>query len=161
MKRKAIKKMKNISKHIKLRRRKIKKKKPAPVNEPLWSADLDVKGNFKNLNLTYDINSIEKISNKIKGEPEPEYIDVEEEYTLEQIQQMNNGQYVESKPKITQDEGFYVKNLYKKYGENYEAMVMDHKLNKMQWNANQIKKKFDAYKKKFGSLDEEFIFFKN
>jgi len=148
MKRKAIKKMKNISQHIKQRRKKTTNKKaPAPKNEPLWNSDLDLKGNFKNLHLTYDLNKIDKLSNKhltdIVGP-----IEVEEEYTLAEIQQINEGNYTEPKGKITQDEGFLVKNLYKKHGENFEKMEMDHKVNKMQWNAHQAKKKFDAYKKK-------------
>jgi hypothetical protein len=154
MRKKAIKKQKNISKHIKQRRRKIKRKTPAPKNEPLWSSDLNIKENFKNLNLTYDLNKIPKISNKIFEKVVGEgTVEVEEEYSLDQIKQLNEGTFSESKAKITQDEGFWVKNLYRKYGENYSKMVMDHKVNKMQWNETQLRKKFDAYRRKFGPLD--------
>jgi len=87
-------------------------------------------------------------------------IEVDEEYTLEQIQKHNLLKSLteevpsKKKPKITQDEGFIVRNLYKKYGEEeFEQMFLDHKVNKMMWTANQIKKKFEAFKQKFGSLN--------
>jgi len=162
VKRKAIRKMNKMSTKIKTRRQKTNKNKRVtpPTTEKLWSRDLNAKDNFKNLNITYDLNVIDKLSNKnltdIVGT-----VEVEEEYTLDQIKQLNEGTFSESKPKITQDEGFLVRNLYKKYGEDYNKMVMDHKVNKMQWNANQIKKKFDAFKKKFGSVDKDFELFKN
>ena len=38
---------------------------------------------------------------------------------------------------------------------------MDHKVNTMQWTAVQLKKKFDAYKEKFGDLNKPFKFFKD
>lgn len=162
VKRKAIRKMNKMSNKIKTRRQKTNKNKRVtpPTTEKLWSRDLNAKDNFKNLNITYDLNVIDKLSNKnltdIVGT-----VEVEEEYTLDQIKQLNEGTFSESKAKITQDEGFLVRNLYKKYGEDYNKMVMDHKVNKMQWNANQIKKKFDAYKKKFGTVEQDFELFKN
>ena len=161
VKRKAIRKLNKPSNRIKTRRQSSKNRKlTPPATEKLWSKDLDIKGNFKNLNITYDLNKIDKLSNKhltdIIGT-----VDITEEYTLDQIKQINEGTFTETKPKITQDEGFIVRNLYKKYGENYDRMVMDHKTNVMQWTANQIKKKFDAFKKKFGSVDQDFALFKN
>jgi len=162
VKRKAIRKMNKMSTKIKSRRQSNKKNKRVtpPTTEKLWSRDLNAKDNFKNLNITYDLNVIDKLSNKnltdIVGT-----VEVEEEYTLDQIKQINEGTFTESKPKVTQDEAFLVRNLYKKYAEDYNKMVMDHKINKMQWNANQIKKKFDAFKKKFGSLDQDPQLFKD
>lgn len=161
VKRKAIRKLNKPSNKIKNRRQTSKNKKIAPPpTEKLWSRDLDLKGNFKNLNLTYDLNSIKQLSNKNLNEEVPTTIEVTEEYTLEQIKQMNEGTFTEAKPKISQDEGFIVRNLYKKYGENFDRMVMDHKTNVMQWNANQIKKKFDAFKKKFGSVEKDPVLWK-
>lgn len=153
--------MKNISNKIKSRRKRVKNTNPKPkINEPLWNKDLDTKANFENLGVTYDINKIEKISNKAVAQSQTKTIAIEEEYTLDQIAEINIPAG-KQKPKITQDEGFIVKNLYKKYGTNFEDMVIDHKVNKLTWTANQIKNKFVAYKKKFGSLDEDFKFFKD
>lgn len=155
MRRKVIKKNRASNKSIKTGRRR-KSKTAKPKEEPLWDTSLDAKGNFKNLNLTYDLNKIDKLSNKkikqqqFDGEGT---LEVEEEYDLDQIQKLNEGTFEESKPKITQDEGFYVKNLYKKYGENFDKMVMDHKVNKMQWTETQIRKKFNAYRRKFGPIE--------
>ena len=161
VKRKAIRKLNKPSNRIKNRRQTSKNKKIAPPpTEKLWSRDLDLKGNFQNLQLTYDLNSIKQLSSKNIPSDIPQTIEVTEEYTLEQIKQMNEGTFSEAKPKISQDEGFIVRNLYKKYKEDYDRMVMDHKINIMQWNANQIKKKFDAFKKKFGSVDQDFKLWK-
>jgi len=95
-----------------------------------------------------NLKKIDKLDNTLLDAPK--HIEVEEEYTLDQIKKINESAFVPSKPKITQDEQFLVQNLAKKYGYNFEKMVMDHKTNRLQWNANQIKKKFDHYKKKFG-----------
>lgn len=161
VKRKAIRKLNKVSNRVKSRRQVSKNKKIAPpTTEKLWSRDLDIKGNFKNLNITYDLNKIDKLSNK-KISDIVGTVEVEEEYTLDQIKQINEGTFAENKPKITQDEGFLVRNLYKKYGENFDKMVMDHKTNKLQWTAVQIKKKFEAFKKKFGPVDQDFALFKD
>ena len=161
VKRKAIRKLNKTSNKIKTRRHRLSKnREPVPANsEKLWSKDLNLKENFKNLNITYDLNKIPKLSNKVVQDPNP-VIEVEEEYTLDQLKQLNEGTFADQKAKITQDEGFIVRNLYKKYGEDYEKMVMDHKVNKMQWTATQIKKKFQDFKKKFGSVDQDFALFK-
>lgn len=161
MRRKTIKKLKNQSNKIKHRRKRQKNTEPKPkVNEPLWDKSLDTKANFENLGVTYDLNKIEKISNKTITENPTAQIKIDEEMTLDQIAEINLPPG-KQKPKITQDEGFVVKKLYKKYGTNFEQMVIDHKTNKFVWTENQIKNKFIAYKKKFGSLDEEFKFFKD
>jgi hypothetical protein len=157
MRRKVIKKMKNISNKIKSRRKRLKNNKPKANNEPLWCGGLNIKENYQNLGLTFDLNKVDKLSNKVTEDIVKE-IEVTEEYSLDQIKKMNmlnelTQETSKKKPKITQDEGFIVKNLYKKYGEDFERMYMDHKLNKMMWTANQIQKKFEAFKKKFGSLD--------
>jgi len=161
VKRKAIRKLNKTSNRVKTRRNRSKNKNPVPANsEKLWSKDLNIKENFANLNITYDLNKIEKLSNKHVQEIVPT-IEVEEEYTLDQIKQLNEGTFAEQKPKITQDEAFMVRNLYKKYKEDYEKMVMDHKVNKMQWTATQIQKKFQAYKKKFGPVSKDPVLFKD
>ena len=47
--------------------------------------------------------------------------------------------------KLSVDDASYLENIIKKYGDNYERAAKDVKLNRMQWTANQIKKKLDSY----------------
>lgn len=49
--------------------------------------------------------------------------------------------------RISLDEKMFLEPLLKKHGEDYVRMAKDVKLNKMQWNANQIQKKHEQYKK--------------
>lgn len=42
--------------------------------------------------------------------------------------------------RLSLDEKLYLEPLIKKYGDDFQAMMNDVKLNKMQWNVNQIKK---------------------
>jgi hypothetical protein len=49
--------------------------------------------------------------------------------------------------RLSLDEKLYLEPLLEKYGNDYEKMMKDVKLNKLQWNANQIMKKHDQYKK--------------
>lgn len=48
--------------------------------------------------------------------------------------------------KLTVEDESYLEGLLKKWGNNYERMAKDIKLNRMQWTAKQIEKKHEAYK---------------
>lgn len=47
--------------------------------------------------------------------------------------------------KLSVDDVNYLEPLIKKYGDNYERAAKDIKLNRMQWTANQIAKKYESY----------------
>ena len=48
--------------------------------------------------------------------------------------------------KLSVDDANYLQPLIKKYGDKYERAAKDVKLNRMQWTANQIYKKYQSYK---------------
>lgn len=171
MRRKSIQKTKrgNASRHIKLKNKKKRRVRDVPnKDEKLFNFGMTLKDNYKNLNITYDMNVINRLpdENELNEKPKKgkksdwedmedenmQTIDVEEEYTLDQIKKANEGDsgYAKAKPKITEDEALIIEKLVKKYGDNWERMKMDIKINYLQWNENQIKKKHDAYLRKFG-----------
>lgn len=47
--------------------------------------------------------------------------------------------------KLSVDDANYLEPLIKKYGNNYERAAKDIKLNRLQWTANQIAKKYESY----------------
>jgi hypothetical protein len=47
--------------------------------------------------------------------------------------------------KLSVGDASYLEPLIKKYGDNYERAAKDIKLNRMQWTANQISKKYESY----------------
>ena len=153
MRRKVIKKNKNISKRIKSQNKKCRKPKDQPLHhQPLWDKDLNLRENFKNIGTLLKLNKVDKLDQTLLQPSANGQLKVEEEMTLEQISKINqNDDYVQSKSKITDDEKFIVQNLAKKYGTNFDKMMMDHKVNKLQWNPNQIQKKFDHYQRKYGT----------
>ena len=178
MRRKSIQKTKRSrgSHRIKSHHKKIKIPKDQPaLKEKLFSRDMGLKDNYKNLNITYDVNIIDQLTRDHvvglgqkglrrkkaggiyedgEGHALPT-IDVDEEWDLEKIQKVNNpvndAAFSKSKPKITEDEAKIIEKLVKKYGENWERMKWDIKINKLQWNENQIQKKYDNYIRKFGN----------
>mmetsp|Transcript_39355 Transcript_39355/g.45775 ORF Transcript_39355/g.45775 Transcript_39355/m.45775 type:complete len:192 (-) Transcript_39355:94-669(-) len=172
MRRKAIQKAKRsqASKHIKGRNKKTRTIRDTPGKDnKLFNFGMSLKDNYKNLNITYDMNVINKLPDEKKPDQkqkkgkkddwidveddEPkQHIEVEEEYTLDQIRKANKeeGTFAKAKPKITEDEAIIIEKLVKKYGDNWERMKMDIKTNVLQWNENQIRKKHDAYLQKFG-----------
>mmetsp|Transcript_66711 Transcript_66711/g.124634 ORF Transcript_66711/g.124634 Transcript_66711/m.124634 type:complete len:165 (+) Transcript_66711:75-569(+) len=49
-------------------------------------------------------------------------------------------------PKVNEEEVPICKRLIEKYGEDYERMFWDHKINIYQWTAHTCKKKVETYK---------------
>lgn len=47
--------------------------------------------------------------------------------------------------KLSVEDTVYLEPLIKKWGDNYERAAKDIKLNRMQWTANQISKKYESY----------------
>lgn len=173
MRRKSIQKTKrgNSSRHIKTRNKKIRKDKDKPAQgTALFSFDKGLKDNYKNLAITYDVNIIDRLAqDRKKGEghrkvasgetmmePEvPQTIEVDEEYDLDYIKKLNEKSeqddgFAKAKPKITEDEAIIIEKLVAKYDDNWMKMMRDIKINVLQWNAHQIQKKLDNYKRKFG-----------
>lgn len=46
---------------------------------------------------------------------------------------------------ISIDEKFYLEKILKKYGTDFEKAVVDDKVNKFYWTANQMAKKYNSY----------------
>lgn len=75
-------------------------------------------------------------------------LQVEEDMTFDEVRKLlTKNDVKKDKLRISLDDKMYLEPLLKKYGQNFEAMMADVKLNKMQWNANQIKKKHEQYLK--------------
>lgn len=56
--------------------------------------------------------------------------------------------------KLSVEDTSYLQGLLKKWGNNYERMAKDVKLNRMQWTAHQIEKKHQTYKSLVENIQE-------
>ncbi len=154
MRRKGVLRRKNISKRIKTQHKKslVSRKKTQIPKTPLWDKNLKISENLKNIGLMTNINKeIDKdLQRKNEEMKFPSKIDVEEEID---IANLNKGKivlepitYGKKKIKLTPDEKILVEQMMKKHGENYEKVFKDLKVNKFQWNINQIKSAYEKYK---------------
>lgn len=161
MRRKGVLRKRNISKRIKTQHKKslVSKRKAHIPKTTLWDKNLKISENLKNIGLMTNINK-EIDKDLIKREEENDKnnepkIDVEEEID---VSNLNKGKivlepitYATKKIKLTPDEKMIVEQMKKKHGENYKKVFMDLKVNKFQWNVEQIKKAYEKYNSLFGN----------
>lgn len=127
MRRKTVRKNKNISRHIKTRKKNIAN--PLPNKPEGWNTSLSFSANLTNLNMNnLHVNKV--VTEKINA---PTLVEVEE-VSMKDLNKMRLGA-PKNKVKLTIDEEWAVEGLYKKYGINYEQWRRDHKVNTFQWTA--------------------------
>eukprot|EP01017_Pseudomicrothorax_dubius_P009165 TRINITY_DN1306_c0_g1_i1.p1 TRINITY_DN1306_c0_g1~~TRINITY_DN1306_c0_g1_i1.p1 ORF type:complete len:161 (-),score=49.28 TRINITY_DN1306_c0_g1_i1:115-597(-) len=153
MRRKAIRKLKNSSRRLKTRNKSFRKT-ITKGKDSAWNNSMSLRENFENNLLVQDADAFMK---KILKAPEkPKQIEVEEEIDLEQLAilreevpppllEIPKVETVKKPSKLTSDEAGVAKRLMLKYGEDYEKMQRDIKTNMFQWNANQCRRKCEAY----------------
>lgn len=129
------KKTKNNSKRIKTSHKKgIVKRKTAYTH---------VDSNLMNVNQFID-NAMGPTIAKSPNDPLPKI--EAESISLEDLKKLLAGPPGKKRmTKLSVDDANYLEPLIKKYGNNYERAAKDIKLNRMQWTANQIGKKYETY----------------
>ena len=79
------------------------------------------------------------------NEKEPQKIEAES-MSFDELRKMLEGPSEKKRTsRLGVEDVSYLENLLKKWGENYERMAKDVRLNRMQWTAKQIQKKHEAY----------------
>lgn len=75
-------------------------------------------------------------------------VEVEEEMTFDQLKKLlTKDEPKRDRLRLSLDDKLYLEPLLERHQENYEKMAKDVKLNRLQWNAHQIMKKHEQYKK--------------
>lgn len=75
-------------------------------------------------------------------------LEIEEEMTFDQVKKLLTKNDVQRpRLRLSLDDKLYLEPLLRKYGSDFGAMAADVKLNKMQWNHNQIRKRHEQYLK--------------
>jgi len=75
-------------------------------------------------------------------------VEVEEELTFDQLKKLlTKDEPKRDRLRLSLDDKLYLEPLLERYGTDYDKMVRDVRLNRLQWNAHQIEKKHEQYKK--------------
>lgn len=161
MRRKGVLRRKNISKRIKTQHKKslVSKKKAHNPKSTLWDKNLKISDNLKNIGLMTNINKeIDKDLQRKEDENDKNNlpkIDVEEEIDISNLDKgkivLEPITYATKKIKLTPDEKITVEQMIKKHGENFNKIFMDLKVNKFQWNVDQIKRAYKKYNALYGN----------
>ena len=155
MRRKGLKRRKNISKRILKgnKKRQVIKKNQGPKSD-MWNDGMSFKDNFKEMGIMININK--EIDKEIKkNEGNSKIQQVEEEVDINTLRK-GTVKLDEVKPRkrlMNIDDKWVIEGFLSKYAEDeIGKMFKDMKLNKFQWNKTQIKKKMEEYRINFGDF---------
>jgi hypothetical protein len=154
MRRKGLRRRKNISKRIlkgNKKRQVIKKNQGAKSD--MWNDAMSFKDNFKEMGIMININK--EIDKAVLNNQDKKTVQVDEEVDINTLRK-GTVQLDQVKPRkrlMNIDDKWVVEAFLIKYTEDeISKMFRDLKLNKFQWNKTQIKKKLEEYKLNYGEF---------
>ncbi len=154
MRRKGLRRKKNISKRIlkgNKKRQVIKKNQGAKSD--MWNEAMSFKDNFKEMGIMININK--EIDKAVINNQDNQTLRVEEEVDINMLRK-GTVRLDEVKPRkrlMNIDDKWIIEGFLTKYTEDdIGKMFKDLKLNKFQWNKTQIKKKLEDYKLNYGDF---------